>query len=70
MKCPLFTATSISQGGGINYTSWKCLKEECAWWDGFIKQCGFLSMVKDIRQIRWHLGDIRDKMPSGQSFVK
>ena len=63
MKCPLFIMSYMLKVGDAPTHQADCLKEECAWWDQVNSQCGFGSLVVELRYLAAFLADVRDRMP-------
>lgn len=63
MKCPLFVKDVFFTKEGREAIVAPCLKEECAWWDSGVEQCGFLTVSEALKGIQGYLGEIMKKMP-------
>ena len=70
MKCPLLIAAEITHGKTLEDSAVVCGKEECAWWDDDNKRCCIVTIASKLAYIHSALQDIRDKMPTYESFVK
>lgn len=70
MKCPLFRVAAVIQPGVFDENAFKCLKEECAWWNEESGRCAIFVGFTNLEFIKLRLEMIEAKMPHEKQFRK